>query len=133
MDWRGFAKSLLLDGGRITEREAALLRRAILADRVVDREEAEFLIDLKRSASAVHPDFDRFLYEVLKRAVLRDGTVSDDEARWLRTFIQADRQVTPVERQFLEELRAQARSTGPEFERLCRECLGAGATPPGAK
>jgi hypothetical protein len=124
MNWPAFAKKLLLDDGRITQREAQLIKRAILDDHVVDRAEVEFLVDLKRSAREVHPDFDSFLFEVLRRAVLRDGVVSDAEARWLRHLFRADGKVSAEEARFLGELKRQARSTGPEFEKLCQECLG---------
>lgn len=124
MNWPAFAKKLLLDDGRINQREAELLKRAILADHKVDRAEVEFLVDLKRSASAVHPDFDHFLFEVLRRIVLRDGAVSDLEARWLRGLILADGLISPAEAEFLRDLKAQAKSTGPEFDKLYKECLG---------
>ncbi len=124
MNWPGFVKKLLLDNGRLNQREADLLKRAILADRTVDREEAAFLVDLKRSAQAVHPDFDNFLFEVLRRVVLRDGVISDQEARWLRDLIVRDGKLSPAEVLFLADLKAQAKTTGPEFDRLYKECVG---------
>src|SRR5262249_33990120 len=124
MNWPAFVKKLLLDNGRLNQREADLLKRAILADRAVDREEAAFLVDLKRSAQSVHPDFDRFLFEVLRRVVLRDGEISDQEARWLRDLIVRDGKLSPAEILFLADLKAQAKTTGPEFGRLYNECVG---------
>jgi hypothetical protein len=121
MNWPAFVKKLLLDNGRLNQREADLLKRAILADRAVDREEAAFLVDLKRSAEAVHPDFDRFLFEVLRRVVLRDGVISDQEARWLRELIVRDGKLSPAEVVFVADLKKQARTTGPEFDRLHNE------------
>jgi hypothetical protein len=125
MNWPAFAKRLLLDDGRINQRETELIKRALLADHKVDREEAEFLIELKRSAIAVHPDFDRFLYDVLKRAVLRDGVIGDDEVRWLRKFLQTDGKVTVVEVQFLKDLKAHVKQPSPEFDKLYRDFVGA--------
>jgi hypothetical protein len=124
MNWPAFVKKLLLDNGRVNQREADLLKRAILADRAVDREEAAFLVDLKRSAEWVHPDFDRFLFEVLRRVVLRDGAISDQEARWLRGLIVSDGKLSAAEVHFLADLKAQAKTTGPEFDKLYREFLG---------
>src|SRR5688572_13914253 len=49
MDWPGFAKRLLLADGQITARETALLKRALLTDGSLNREEVEFLVDLKRT------------------------------------------------------------------------------------
>jgi hypothetical protein len=126
MNWPGFVKKLLLDNKRLNQREADLLKRAMLADHTVDREEAAFLVDLKRSAEWVHPDFDRFLFEVLRRVVLRDGAISDQEALWLRGLIVRDGKLSAPEAVFLADLKAQAKSTGPEFDRLYRTCLGTG-------
>jgi len=122
MNWPAFAKKLLLDDGRISERETELLRRAILADGVVDKEEVAFLVDLKRSAASVHPDFDTFLFSVLEKIILADGVISDEEARWLRKILFADKQTTPGEVEFVQELRRKAKSVGPEFEELYRDC-----------
>jgi uncharacterized tellurite resistance protein B-like protein len=122
MNWPAFAKKLLLDDGRISERETELLRRAILADGVVDREEVAFLVDLKRSAASVHPEFDRFLFSVLEKFILADGMISDDEAHWLRKMLFADQQTTPTEVAFVQELRRKAKSIGPAFEDLYRDC-----------
>ena len=47
MNWPAFCKRLLLADGRISDQETVMLKRAIMEDRVVDREELEFLIDLK--------------------------------------------------------------------------------------
>lgn len=124
MNWPAFAKKLLLEDGRISQRETELLKRAILEDHTVDREEVEFLVDLKRSAVGVHPDFDKFLFTVLKRVVMLDGAISDKEAHWLRGIILADGMVSPAEVEFLRELRREAKSAGPAFQKLCRECLG---------
>jgi hypothetical protein len=121
MNWRKLARELILGDGTINAREAQLLRREILADHQVDRAEAEFLIDLKRSARAVHPDFDHLVGQVLKRLVLRDGVVADSEALWLRRLLLADDRISAEEAKFLEELRGEARAVGKEFEALCQE------------
>lgn len=122
MNWPAFAKKLLLDDGRITERETELLKSAIIADQVVDRQEVAFLVDLKRSASSVHPEFDRFLFEVLERVVLADGVISDAESIWLRELLFSDRQISPAEVEFMHRLRAQATSVSPHFEALFKDC-----------
>jgi len=124
MNWPAFVKKLLLDNGRLNQREADLLKRAILADHTVDREEAALLVDLKRSATAVNSDFDHFLFEVLRRVVLRDGVISDQEARWLRGLIVADGKLSAAEVHFLADLKAQAKTTGQEFDRLYQEYVG---------
>jgi hypothetical protein len=122
MDWREFAKKLILANQQITELETDLLKRAILEDGVVDHEEVEFMVQLKREAVTVHPAFDKFLFRVLKRAVLANGKVSDEEALWLRKTLYADNRTAPAEVEFVKELRREAREVGPEFERLYKDC-----------
>lgn len=122
MDWPNFIKRILLYQGRINEVEAELIERSILEEGVLHREELEFLLSLKKEAKWVHPRFDKFVFKVLKKLVLKDGIVDDKEAHWLRKIILADQQITPVEQQFLEELHREARSAGPEFVKLYKEC-----------
>lgn len=120
MNWPDFAKRLLLADGRITDTETKLLRRAVVEDGTINREEVEFLIELKRAAVAVAPAFDRFLFAVLKRVVLADGAVSDAEAAWLERTLFADRLlVTDPTVRFLRELRREAKQVGPRFVKLC--------------
>lgn len=126
MNWHRLAKNLMLRDGQIHEREADILKREILADHVVNKEEAEFLVELRRAASGVHPEFDRFFLAVLKKIVLTDGKVSDAEARWLRKVLFSHAPMTGLETRFLDELRREAKSSGEEFRRLCDEFLTAG-------
>jgi uncharacterized tellurite resistance protein B-like protein len=122
MNWRDFAKKLLLADGRITEHETAMVQRAILKDRKVDREEVEFLVELKREATMAPPEFDAFLLRVLKSVVMADGVITDAEARWLRKILFADNQVVKAETKFIEDLHREAKSVGKEFEQLWKDC-----------
>lgn len=124
MNWPEFAKRLLLDDGRIGLDETTLLKRAIQEDHALDREEMEFLVELKRSANSVHPEFDQFLFAALKKFILADGKISDHEAGWLRTVLFVDGIVHAEEKAFLKSLRQGAKSVGPEFRRLYEDCLG---------
>jgi hypothetical protein len=73
MDWPKLARRLLLADGRIGQTETEMLKRAILEDGVIDREEVKFLVDLKHEATSIHPEFERFLFRLLKKLVLADG------------------------------------------------------------
>jgi hypothetical protein len=55
--------------------------------------------------------------------VLRDGVISDQEARWLRGLLVADGKLAPAEAHFLVDLKAQAKSTGREFDQLYQQCV----------
>jgi hypothetical protein len=124
MDWRAFAKKLLLNDGRIDAIEALLIRRAIVADGKIERAEVEFLLDLRRDAKFVHPDFTRFLYKVLKRSVLRDGSIDAAEVEWLRKMIFGNFLAGPQELAFLEDLRREARTVHPDFYSLLSDAGG---------
>jgi hypothetical protein len=124
MKWRAFAKKLLLNDGRIDAVEALLVRRAVAEDGKIDREEVEFLLDLRRDATHVHPDFNRFLYKVLKRAVLRDGAIDAAEVEWLRKLIFGNYLAGPQELAFLEDLRREARHVHPDFYSLLSDAGG---------
>jgi len=119
MNWPNFAKQLLLADGNISAAEARILRRAVLEDKVIDLEEVSFLIDLKRSAVACSPAFDRFLFAVMKRVVLADGVISDAETKWLESTLFADRVlITDMTIRFLRELKKDATRVSPRFARL---------------
>jgi len=126
MDWHRLAKALILgDDHRIHEREARILRREMLTDRVVDREETKFLLELHRAANAVDPVFDEFFCQVVKKAILQDGVVNDEEARWLRKVLLVDNKITPREVRLLEEIHQEARKVEGEFAALYREFVPA--------
>jgi hypothetical protein len=124
MDWRGFAKRLVLNDGRVDAVETLFLRRAIAEDRKVDRAEVEFLLELRRDAKFVHPDFNRLLYRVLKKAILRDGAIDASEVEWLRKLIFANFLAGPQELAFLEDLRREARTVHPDFYSLLSDAGG---------
>ena len=124
MKWRAFAKKLLLNDGRIDAVEALFVRRAVAEDGKVDRVEVEFLLDLRRDAKFVHPDFTRFLYKVLKRSVLRDGSIDAAEVEWLRKMIFGNFLAGPQELAFLEDLRREARTVHPDFYSLLSDAGG---------
>ncbi len=123
MDWPGFARRLLLTDGRISDTETTMLRRAMLANEKVDRDEVAFLVRLKREAVSVHPAFDEFLFHVLRLVVLADGVISDAEALWLREVMMSDGHATEAERKFVTRLKAEAGRTGREFDRLHHDVM----------
>jgi hypothetical protein len=126
MNWPAFTKKLLLANGRLGETEAILLKKAILEDGSVDREEIEFLVALKREAEEVPPLFDRFVFAVLKKLVLGDGLIEDREALWLRQIIFADKTISAEEVIFLKDLKRGATAYGKEFDRLLKDCARLG-------
>ena len=124
-DWRRLAKSLILADGYIERKETDLIKKELLADGVISKSEAEFLIDLRKSAPRAVAEFHQFVFEVLKKAILADGDVSAAEAAWLQKFILADGVVDDMEKQFLRDLKAAAKATSKEFDALYAKFVGA--------
>lgn len=120
-DWKALARAVLLAEGAITPPVTGALKRVILADGRVSKEEAEFLLDLKKNASTVCEEFSRFVHDILKRVILPDAQINAAEARWLRTVVFADGKVDEAEQRFLKELKDAALVTCPEFDELCHE------------
>ena len=120
-DWKRLAKDLILADGYIERKETEIIRKEIMADGVVSKSEAEFLVDLRKHAPKAVQEFHLFVFEVIKKAILADGDISAEEAAWLKKFLLADRVVDDLEKQFLKDLKASAKSTSPEFDALVKQ------------
>src|SRR4051794_9341387 len=123
-DWKKLAKAVILADGYIEKKEVDIIRREILADGVVSKSEAEFLVDLRKSAPKAVAEFHQFVFEVVKKAILADGKISKEEATWLEKFITADGKVDDAEKAFLRDLKASAKASSPEFDALCKKYAG---------
>lgn len=117
-DWRRLAMNLALADGKLDEREAKVIHKALLADGQIDKEEIEFLVEIKTQAQAVTPAFGAFVCTVVKKVLLRDGIISDTEADWLRKFIIADRKLDAAEKQMIQEIKNEAKSVSAGFLKL---------------
>lgn len=117
-DWKKLCKNLILADGYIEEKETDIIRAELLADGVINKSEAEFLIDLRNSAPKAVAKFHSFVFDVVKKAILADGVISADEAAWLTKFILADGKVDDAEKAFLKDLKASAKKTCPEFDAI---------------
>ena len=120
-DWKKVAKAVILADDYIEEKETAILKKEILADGVVSKSEAEFLIDLRKSAKKAVVSFHTFVFDVVKKAILADGSIDKNEAAWLTKFILADGVVDDQEKAFLKDLKASATKTCPEFDALVKK------------
>ena len=120
-DWKKLAKAVILADGYIERKETDLIKAEVLADGVISKSEAEFLVDLRKSAPKAVAEFHAFVFEVVKKAILADGAISSEEADWLKKFILADGKVDDMEKAFLQDLKASAKSTSPEFDALVKQ------------
>ena len=71
------------------------------------------------------PAFDELFFPALKEVILADGRVGLDEQFFLLKMLYSDGHVSDREKQFLAELRREAREVTPEFQALCDEALAA--------
>ncbi len=116
-------KADILADGKIEDDEVEVIRRELYADGQIDQDEVEFLIALRNEARSTCPAFERLFFEAVKQNVLTDGSVDAEEADWLRRMLFADGKIDDNEKQFLRELRSQARKVSPEFQKLYDECM----------
>ena len=120
-NWPKLAKALVLADWIVIEKGTEIIQRELLADGVINKTEAEFLIDLRNSAPQAVAKFHLFVFEVVKKALLADGDITVAEVAWLEKFILADGKVDNLEKNLLKELKAGARKTCAEFEALVRK------------
>ncbi|KAA6300707.1 MAG: hypothetical protein EZS26_003141 [Candidatus Ordinivivax streblomastigis] len=107
-------KSILADGV-IDRDEVAQLREVLFADGVIDKEEAEFLFELNDAVSGKKNDagWSTLFVEAITNFLLEDetspGEIDDVEAQWLLAKIQGDGQIDGIELDLLKNLKAKAK------------------------
>lgn len=114
----------LLSKGRVDSQDMEHLRRELYADGKIDREEADFLVELhKRIQRPNGPAWEDFFYKAIKDHILADGSIDAEEAAWLRQMLWQDGQIDDRERKFLHELHGEARQVSPEFQSVFDEAM----------
>ncbi len=112
-------KKAILADGVIDEKEVKQLRDILYADGIIDKEEAEFLFELNDAVSgkANHSSWTTLFVEAITSFLLEDekspGVVDDDEAKWLLDKIQGDGKIDEVEAALIKNLKAKARKMSP--------------------
>jgi uncharacterized tellurite resistance protein B-like protein len=130
-DFKKLALAAILADGQIDDAEVRMLRKELLADKKIDKQEVAFLIELRNQAqkkakarkAEVSPAFEKFFFDAIAMNVLADGRIDKAEAKWLRTMLFADKKIDENEKKFLRRLKKEAKKTSPDFEALCNECL----------
>jgi uncharacterized tellurite resistance protein B-like protein len=131
-DWRKLAMAAILADGKIDDAEVKILRKELFADKKIDDEERDFLIELRNAAQKkayrgqLRPAFEKLFFEAIENNVLADGVIDAEEAKWLQKLIFADKKVDEGEKKFLERLKKGAKRTSPEFDALYAKCMAAG-------
>jgi uncharacterized tellurite resistance protein B-like protein len=120
-DWKRLCRTLILKDGSIGDKETDIITKEFLSEGVINKSEAEFLIDLRNSASRAAQKFHEFVFDIVQKALLADGTISAAETAWLEKFLLADGKVDELEKAFLKRMKAAARETSPAFEALMKK------------
>lgn len=121
----------ILDDGVIDADEVQCLRERIYADKIIDREEADFLFKLNDGASGANNDssWKELFVEAITDHVTKDeqtpGIVDADEAAYLIEKIKADDKVDDVELALLVNITATAQKCHESFNVFVLESLKA--------
>jgi hypothetical protein len=113
----------LIANGRVEGLEIELLRGLLTRDGKVDREEADYLVELHKRVPHRSHAFEPFFYNMIKKHVLMDGRIGKEETEWLREMVFFNNKVEDEERKFLRELKGEAREVSPEFEAFFEESM----------
>jgi hypothetical protein len=113
----------VVDNGRVEGHEIRLLHDLLYADGKIDRDEANFLVEVHKRVQHRTHGFEQFFYNTIKDHVLADGRVGAGETAWLREVIFRDDTLEDEERKFLQELKGEAKEVSSEFEAFFSEAM----------
>jgi hypothetical protein len=113
----------ILARGKVDGEELEVLRQRVYAERKIDRQTADFLVELHKRVQPRPPAFQQFFYQAIKDHLLANGRIGAAETDWLRRILHAGGKIEDEERQFLHELRGEARHISPDFEALFNEMM----------
>jgi len=119
-DWKNTAKAFLLADGGIDDREVGVLRKELFADGKIDDVEMDFLLELKRDAKRLVPNFHFLVIEALKSFCLAGDAVKPIATSLFRRWMQPGK-VGYVEKRYLDEVRGAARQAPQDFDQLYRQ------------
>jgi hypothetical protein len=113
----------ILAHGRVDGHQLEVLRRQLYAGGKIERQEADFLVELHKRVQHLTPAFEQFFYQAIKDHILAHGRIDAEEAAWLRQMLFSDGKIKDEERKFLHELKGEAGQVSPEFEVLYEESM----------
>jgi len=111
----------ILATGKVEGRELEVLRKRVYAGGKIDRQAADFLVELHKRVEHRTPAFEKFFYQAIKDHILALGRISKEESAWLRRMLFANGKIDDEGRKFLHELEGEAKEVSYEFEALFNE------------
>ena len=121
-DLQGIEEKILADG-RVATPQLELLQHELYANEKIDRQEADFLVELYKRVQHKTPAFEHFFYQAIKAHLLADGRIDAEDTTWLRRMLFTDSQIADLERTFMHELKGEAKHASPEFMHLFADCM----------
>ena len=113
----------ILATGKVDTPELDMLRQELHVHGMIDRQEADFLVELHKRVQHLSPAFEQFFYQAIKVHILAQGRINGEETAWLQRMLFADGKFDDEERKFLHELKGEARQVSPEFDVLFGESM----------
>jgi hypothetical protein len=113
----------ILSTGKVDGPHLEALHRQVYADGNIDRQKADFLVELHKRVEHMTPAFEQFFYQAIKDHILADGRIGVEESAWLRQMLLADGKLKDEERKFLHELKGEAKQVSREFDALFTESM----------
>ena len=113
----------ILAVGKVEGQELDALSRRVYAGGKIDRQTADFLVELHKRVQHRTPAFEKFFYQAIKDHILAHGRIDAEEAAWLRRMLFADGRIKDEERKFLHELKGEAKQVSREFDVLFEESM----------
>ena len=108
----------MLEDRKIDESEVAEIEQFIAQDGLLDMEDVKLLVQLYCEADSFPESFEQLFFDVLRAVMTEDQKISASERFYLLKVIYSDRQVRPVEREFLLQLQRDGIDPCPEFDKL---------------
>ena len=94
------------------------LRKEVMADGVVTKEEVEMLWDKKDSQDCTTCEFDAFFAEAVMAWLLADGQIDEEEAQFLIDKISEDADIDDAEAELLESIAEWGSEEGHEVPQI---------------
>jgi hypothetical protein len=124
---RALKEEILVDGKDlvINDADVARIRECLSPSEPISRDDLSVLTEMRAEARSVCPAFDQLFFPAFKKYILADGKISLEEQFFLLRVLYGGGGVDEAEKQFLRELRRDAREVGPEFDRIYAEAMRA--------
>jgi hypothetical protein len=109
--------------GKVDKAELEILRQQLYARGGIDRQGADFLVELHKRVQHVTPAFEHFFYQAIKDHILAHGRINPEETSWLKRMLFANGKLDDQQRKFLHELKGEAKEICYEFVVLFGESM----------